>query len=412
MKSRYLAGMSLAVMAAGFAVTLALPGNTFVFLLKGGFEAGLVGAIADWFAVTALFRHPFGIPIPHTSLILRNKEKIVQSLISAMENELLNKQSIEAKLQKMNLLRLLGIYLTQMMAKKATRVAVANGLIKAVQELPLEKAVPLLQSGAASYIRRMNAQDAVEQMIGAMVMGRHDQKALDFVLKETRSWASKRDTRQMLGKLAAEKLSEIKLGGLMGFAVQAFGGMMSEEKMGGMLQDMLLSGIDDVMKEDSAVREKILYEIRIRLFEWSADEERLQALQQQLADRIEGEAVTNFLLGRLEGLRAQLVQTLEEDRDRGGRMIFHLYRSVMRSLGKSPEMVDRLEARLLASLIELVEKNHHRIGQLVKENVDQMDDAALVKMLEDKVGQDLQWIRVNGAICGFVVGIVLSLIQL
>ncbi|WP_028562878.1 DUF445 domain-containing protein [Paenibacillus pinihumi] len=412
MKSKYLAGMSLVAMAAGFAITLALPGSTVVFLLKGGFEAGLVGAIADWFAVTALFRHPFGIPIPHTSLILRNKEKIVNSLISAMENELLNKQSIEAKLRKMNLLRLLAAYVTQMMAKKATRAAVANGLIKAAAELPLDKAVPMLQSGVAAYVRRMNAQDAIEQMIGAMVMGRHDQKVLDYVLQEARSWVNQRDTRNMLGKLAAEKLSEVKMGGLMGFAVQAFGGMMNEEKMGGMLQNMLLSGIDDVMKEENAVREKILYEIRIRLFEFSADEERLKGLQHQLAERIEDEAVTQFLLGQLEGLRAQLVQKLEEDRDRGGRMIFHLYRSLIRTLGKSPEMIDRLESRLLESLIEVVEKNHHRIGKLVKENVDQMDNAALVSMLEDKVGQDLQWIRVNGAICGFVVGIVLSLIQL
>lgn len=270
----------------------------------------------------------------------------------------------------------------------------------------------MLQSGVAAYVRRMNAQDAIEQMIGAMVMGRHDQKVLDYVLQEARSWVNQRDTRNMLGKLAAEKLSEVKMGGLMGFAVQAFGGMMNEEKMGGMLQNMLLSGIDDVMKEENAVREKILYEIRIRLFEFSADEERLKGLQHQLAERIEDEAVTQFLLGQLEGLRAQLVQKLEEDRDRGGRMIFHLYRSLIRTLGKSPEMIDRLESRLLESLIEVVEKNHHRIGKLVKENVDQMDNAALVSMLEDKVGQDLQWIRVNGAICGFVVGIVLSLIQL
>jgi uncharacterized membrane-anchored protein YjiN (DUF445 family) len=69
------------------------------------------------------------------------------------------------------------------------------------------------------------------------------------------------------------------------------------------------------------------------------------------------------------------------------------------------------ESRLLSSIIHLVESNHYRIGQLVKENLDQMDDKALVRMMEEKVGKDLQWIRVNGALCGFVVGIILALIQ-
>ncbi|MNO09533.1 hypothetical protein D3C81_2327700 [compost metagenome] len=63
-------------------------------------------------------------------------------------------------------------------------------------------------------------------------------------------------------------------------------------------------------------------------------------------------------------------------------------------------------------MIAIVEANHFRLGVLVKENLDQMDDASLVNMLEDKVGKDLQWIRVNGAVCGFVVGLVLTVIQM
>lgn len=412
MKSKYLAGMSLVFMAGGFGVMLLLPETSLIFVLKGGFEAGLVGAIADWFAVTALFRHPFGIPIPHTSLLLKNKEKIVNSLISAMEDELLNKQSIEEKLRGLKLLHNAGAYLTRLMGKRKTRIAVADTLIRVAEQVPLEKALPAVQAVVASYIRRMNAQEAVEGAIGKLVMGRYDQQALDYILGEARNWARQRDTKQMLGRLAADKLSEVKMGGLMGFAVQAFGGMMNEEKMGAMLQDMLLSGIEDVMREESTVREKLLYEARIRMFEWAADEERLGGLQQQLADKLEGEAVTAFLTAKLEELRAQLIRKLKEDQERGGRLVFQLYRSVMRSLSASHDALERMESRLHYFLMETVERNHYRIGKLVRENVEKMDDAQLVRMLEDKVGADLQWIRVNGALCGFIVGIVLSLLQM
>lgn len=118
------------------------------------------------------------------------------------------------------------------------------------------------------------------------------------------------------------------------------------------------------------------------------------------------------MMERLEELRRLLISMLEQERDGGGRHVFAIYRSIIRDLGKDPQKVAVWEDRLLQGIIRTVEKNHYRIGILVKENLDRMDDAALVYMLEEKVGQDLQWIRVNGAVCGFLVGIILSLVQL
>ena len=68
----YTAAISLGVMAAGFGATFPLAHLPGVSVLHSGFEAGLVGGLADWFAVTALFRHPLGIPIPHTALLKKN----------------------------------------------------------------------------------------------------------------------------------------------------------------------------------------------------------------------------------------------------------------------------------------------------------------------------------------------------
>ncbi|MNI94556.1 hypothetical protein D3C73_1526790 [compost metagenome] len=85
---------------------------------------------------------------------------------------------------------------------------------------------------------------------------------------------------------------------------------------------------------------------------------------------------------------------------------------LVRRISGETEWIQSWEERIRASLIAIVEANHFRLGVLVKENLDQMDDASLVNMLEDKVGKDLQWIRVNGAVCGFVVGLVLTVIQM
>jgi uncharacterized membrane-anchored protein YjiN (DUF445 family) len=412
MKSRYLAGLSLAFMAGGFLVTLFLEETPFVVLLKGGFEAGLVGGIADWFAVTALFRHPFGIPVPHTSLLLKNRDRIVQSLISAMENELLNKQSIEKKLRQLNVLQLASSSLTKLLRKRKVRLGILDLLTRLVLRLPLDKAIPFLQSGIAAVIRKADMKSALDTILTKMIENRSDEKALDYFLLRAFDWAKRPDTGIMLGKLASEKLSEVKAGGFMGFAFQAFAGFMDEAKLGGILQNMMISGIRDLLDTDNAYRKTIIREIRIQLSRLTDNDTLVTNTKEWIVKQLEGTRGEVFLHERLEEIRSLVLDKLEEDRLKGGRAVFTVYRSIMRSLHQEQDSMAVWENRLLAYLIELVEANHFRIGQLVKENLDQMNDVTLVRMLEHKVGKDLQWIRVNGALCGFVVGIVLSLIQL
>ena len=123
----------------------------------------------------------------------------------------------------------------------------------------------------------------------------------------------------------------------------------------------------------------------------------------------DGEKIITSLLATIKTL---FVSKLEEEKERGGKALFTGYRAIVRVAANNAEAVARWEDRLLGFVLHVVESNHYRIGALVKENLDRMDDKELVAMLEEKVGKDLQWIRVNGALCGFAIGIVLSLFQL
>src|SRR4051794_35874729 len=97
-KSQHLATISLAVMGTGFLATIPIQHSFWGMILQAGFEAGLVGGLADWFAVTALFRHPLGIPIPHTALLPKNRKRIIAGIISMLENDWLTKESIRKKI--------------------------------------------------------------------------------------------------------------------------------------------------------------------------------------------------------------------------------------------------------------------------------------------------------------------------
>src|SRR4051812_3880212 len=97
--SRKIARYSLIIMGAGYIATTPFQGSLALDLLHGGFEAGLVGGLADWFAVTALFRHPLGLPIPHTALLPNNRKRMTNALVSMLKNDWLSKESIQDKVK-------------------------------------------------------------------------------------------------------------------------------------------------------------------------------------------------------------------------------------------------------------------------------------------------------------------------
>ncbi|AJY73632.1 DUF445 domain-containing protein [Paenibacillus beijingensis] len=413
MKTRYIAGFSLAFMAAGFIVTLLLGEDRsgVIGLLRGGFEAGLVGGIADWFAVSALFRHPLGIPIPHTSLILRNKNKIVNALISSLENELLNKESITRRLRSIDLLGGAGRFAMRLLSKRSNRIGTLTIVQSMLLRVPAERVAAALHNGLSGYFRDKDLKPVVEKAAETVIREGWDERALDYALDQAIDWAANPETGRMLGDIAQKKMQELQLGGFMGFAVQAFAGFMNEEKLGAMLQHMLLSGIKDLSTEGSEQREKLLMELRVRMIGLPEDEEKMRRLQQWLTSRLEQPDVQSFIAGRLEQLRSHLVEVLEKDKQQGGRLVLKAFRLLQRGFVANGEEVQVWEQRISAFLVRIIEDNHYRVGLLVRDNLNRLDDRELVNMLETKVGSDLQWVRVNGALCGFLIGIVLSLVS-
>ncbi|MEC2525826.1 DUF445 family protein, partial [Bacillus thuringiensis] len=80
----------------------------------------------------------------------------------------------------------------------------------------------------------------------------------------------------------------------------------------------------------------------------------------------------------------------------------------MNKIKEDEQTVQKIEDWLQKQVVNLIEKNHSKIGKLVQENLDKLDDKTLIEMIENNVGKDLQWIRVNGAVCGFMIGLVLE----
>lgn len=407
---KHTAAISLGIMAAGFAATFPVVGYGAGALLHGGFEAGLVGGLADWFAVTALFRRPLGLPIPHTALLPRNRDKVVRSLVSVMENEFLTKKSIKDKVNEY-LAPERVVALAERHLDDATRgvVALSDYILR---RLPLDRVVPVLARELEGRIRGLDSAAALRIVRDETLSRGYEERALLFLLAKAEEVVARDEVQLELGNMASQALGSVQAKGLMGFAVNAFVGFMSEEKLGATLQNVILANLRDMQVfEEHPLRRLILAEMRKALENLPENEAVLKGLDAAKADLPQRLNLEAQLLGWSEELRQRAIAFVREERFAGEILRPALAGLVARYKEEPAELVPLLDWAK-ARISDFVEKNHSRIGLLVRENLDKLDNATLIEMIEDKIGGDLQWIRVNGAVCGFLIGIVLEGINL
>ncbi|HZG87649.1 DUF445 domain-containing protein [Paenibacillus sp.] len=408
-KARHTATVSLGVMAAGFAGTFGIAHAPFGFVLQSGFEAGLVGGLADWFAVTALFRHPLGIPIPHTALLPKNRAKVTDALVNAIQTNLLHKESIIAKMKDVRIADRLANAAKRYLEAEDAGERTAKLLSGALDAVPRDALAAALAGAAKDALRGIDAGAALQRLGRGAVERGYEQPLLDALLDIGERFAASPEMRQRMGAAALGSLNNLQFGGFMGFAVNAFAGFMNEDKLGGMLQEFLLTLLNDMRRPGDAHRTAALDALRGALEELGRNERAAAEAERWKERFLEGEETDRVVAALLE--RAfEAVRRRAADPAYCANRIVPLAREALERLA-SPERVDAAEAWISAQAAQFVENNHGVIGQLVKENADKLDDKTLIAMMEEHVGKDLQWIRVNGAVCGFAIGIVLGLVQ-
>lgn len=404
--TRHLATISLAVMAAGFLITIPLEPSIWKTILQGGFEAGLVGGLADWFAVTALFRHPLGVPIPHTALLPKNREKITGKIISMLENDWLTKESIRAKINSFQISEKLFELAEKEMESEAAKKNIISLLQHFIKLIDIQKIAPILEKEIKVRLQKIDIKNYLPLLIDQISLRKYDEKALDYVLKEVDEWAKRDSTKYRLGGMAVEMIENIKADGFMQFALRSFSSLVNEEKLGNIIQSLIVKGVDSFRDPNNQNRQTLLLHIHQKLESLKSDEkvyEELEHFRTQIIDRWHLE----------EKIVELLTEVQQKALDFTGEPNFYdkyVLPIIANNLGKlkaDEEKVQQLETWLKKQIVSFVDHNHSKIGTLVKENLDKLDTKTLTHMIETNVGKDLQWIRVNGAVCGFLIGLVL-----
>jgi uncharacterized membrane-anchored protein YjiN (DUF445 family) len=409
-KSKYFAKISLVVMGVGFLITTFFQDHFIGRVLQGGFEAGLVGGLADWFAVTALFRHPLGIPIPHTALLPKNRNRMIRALISMLENDWLTKESIQGKIKQIKFTDKLLQIAKKELSTNSLNKAIGSLLFEAVSHANLEKLTPIIEKELKKNIRSINVTGFLESIVHQVINKKLDEKALDYVLVETEKWMEKEETKVKIGIMAKQLLDNTEADGFLKMAINSFSNLINAEKLGNLFQPFILKRIVLLQESDNPYRHLILTRIRKELVSVQGREELIAAINDWKETLINNWSPAEQITRILEQLQSKLL-LLTEDAEFIDRYVLSFIRNLLDKMEETPEKIDSIENWIQKQIFHFIDHNHAKIGILVKENLEKLDNETLIDLMENNIGKDLQWIRVNGAICGFFIGIVLTIFQ-
>ncbi|HDR7797958.1 DUF445 domain-containing protein [Bacillus tropicus] len=407
LQTKYIAGISLGVMGVGFAASIPFQGTVAGEIIQGGFEAGLVGGLADWFAVTALFRHPMGIPIPHTALLPKNRKRVTKGLINTLENEWLTKESITNKVKEMQLAQMVLQIAEREMQSDAVKKGIVTIAEKAIVSTDTEKLAVIIEKELKTYLHTINTSNILQVLVDQLVVQEYDEKTLDYILVKVKDWTAQDEARYQLGSLGMKAMENIKVDGFLQFTLKSFMNIVDEDKVGGILQKFIISNINSLQDADNSTRQLILAKIRQEIINVKENEALLQELENWKEKWIANWNATDKIKEMLEQVQQRAVVFVNNE-EFADKYVIPFLQTQMNKIKEDEQTVQKIEEWLQKQVVKLVENNHSKIGKLVQENLDKLDDKTLIEMIENNVGKDLQWIRVNGAVCGFMIGLVLE----
>jgi uncharacterized membrane-anchored protein YjiN (DUF445 family) len=404
---RLLATGLLVVMAVVYAAAKtfepALPGLAWV---RAFAEAAMVGALADWFAVVALFRHPLGLPIPHTAVIPNRKNQIAASLAAFVQGNFLTTEKITEKLRQADLARRLAEWLSQESNAATLARKFTAGLPRLLDALDEDGMRRFLREQAVTQIRRVPLAPLTGRLLGVLSENGRDQELLDQALRVTRQAVG--DNEPLIKVKIAEELAVIPdfpgVVELKGMVCRSLAEKIVA-KVQGTLDDILADRNHVVRGQFDRRLEKFVADLK--------DSPEMAARAEQLKESFLGNAT---LLASLDALWSALKTELLADLARDDSRIHHQLAATFRQIGQTMASDEvfraRLEGWIDASVQKILAAHGHEIGNMIRETVEGWDAREVAEKLESQVGGDLQFIRINGTLVGGLVGVALHAVSL
>ncbi len=366
-------------------------------------EAAMVGAVADWFAVTAIFHHPLGLRfIPHTAIIPRNRERIAVGISQFIESNFLTSTAVVQRIRDFRPARTLYGWLLRPQNAEAVATYATRFTAYVLNALDDQRARRFLQEAVARRLRQADIAGAAAQLLDVLTEKQRHHALLDAALGALDDLLARGDTQAYIAGEVARAAPLLK--------------RVSDFFQLGLDERAALKIVELAVKKISEVRHDKQHELRKRFDGYVADfiarlkaDEALRRKVEQLRDEaLASEALGRYLGGLWDELRAWLAADLDRSPASLHQRVTAMLEAIGRTLRADRDMQAWIDEQVLRAAPALVEEHRAKIGRFIEDQVRGWQEERLVTELERHIGPDLQYIRINGTLVGGLAGLVIA----
>lgn len=363
-------------------------------------EAAMVGGLADWFAVTALFRHPLGLPIPHTAIIPENKDRIADTMAQFLRENFLIPPVVARRLAGMNLAGAAGNWLADPATGGSSRIrdGAAELMAQVLESLDPERLGTQVRGGLFRQIDKLEVSPLLGQMLGAAIAdGRHMP-----VIESLVRWAglTLEDNEDLVRDLIHTRAN----------AILRWTGL--DERVANSVLDGLYKLLAEVIVDpDHPLRGKIEEGLAKLADDLQHDAELRERVERLKGELMANPAVSRWWQGVWERLRTGMLARLRRPEGQMGGQMGEALAELGRHLRDDPALQHQINRFARRTVVGMAVRYGDQIVRLVSETVKRWDAETVTARIEGAVGRDLQFIRINGTLVGGLVGVIIHTVD-
>nr|WP_237702536.1 DUF445 domain-containing protein [Sphingomonas sp. S17] len=362
-------------------------------------EAAMVGGLADWFAVTALFRHPLGLPIPHTAIVPRNKDRIGETLANFLRTNFLVPRVVARRMIRLDVAGAAGRWLAQPPQEGGRiRRGASRLFAEMLTAFDPQRLGGMVKAGIGARLRATEVSPILGQLLKAAIAeGRHV-PLMESVIR----WA---------GQALAANEPVVRA-----MVHERAGAILRWTGLDETVADKLIDGLDKLlhdMAEDPGHPIRLKIEEGLDRLAWDlqydpAMRARVEAMKDDL---IANPAMQRWLDGLWEQAREGLLRLARDPEAVTAGKLGETLRQLGQTLQSDPRLASTINRFVRRAVVGIAADYGDGIVRLVSETVRGWDADTVTSRLENAVGRDLQYIRINGTLVGGSVGLVLHVVD-
>jgi uncharacterized membrane-anchored protein YjiN (DUF445 family) len=376
---------------------LTLDRDGFLGFVNAGAEASMVGAIADWFAVTALFRHPLGLPIPHTALIPRRKDELGKGLEEFVGENFLQEDIIRERLGAATPARQLAEWLADPVNARRVADEVADVAAIALSKVRDDHIESLVRDALTPRFREEPISPLLGGLLSEALRDNLHHGLVDLALVELYGWLVENPGT------VAEVLEE---------RAPWWAPPRLNERVTSRIHIELVRWVADIRDDPRhrarAALDSVLEQLAADLSSDPQTQARAEALKDRLLDHPQ---VTSSFISLWDALRRALTASLEDPQGAVRERLLLEVRLFAERLGQDAELRDRLDTMAADAAVFIVDRYGADLTAVITHTIERWDGREAARRIELHVGRDLQFIRINGTIVGGLVGIVIHAVS-